>query len=336
MTTKIKDATIDAIVNALCSSKSLTRSEIAQRANVSPSTAAKVISLLLSSGAIVERCTYNSENNALPSRLSISDKIYTAVIDLSSPVYSFNVISGGEMKFRYTHAYDPNIDFRDNLYALLSRAIANARIIKGATLGFCILYSDARKDQPTKAYLPGICDKDIISGVVYDVLKRHPYTYIAKSQAVLDAARFNIISRAEGYGGVSYLFIGSSISAFSVLNDGKLVCPDIQNFIIGNGITVGNYIKNCVTRNDFEKLLATAVSFIDTAYGAQTLIIESDTFKIDEACVKMLARHYTAARLSLPTIYPVYSGEQETDICILSAARRTEATIVRSHILCVT
>ena len=333
MITKVKAASIEAIVDALCSSESLTRAEIIQRANVSSSTATKVISALLDSGAIVEHRTYNSKNNALPSRLSLSDKIHTAVIDLSSPIYSFNVISGGRSQFRYIQSYDSSMDFAENLYSLLSRAISNARITKGARLCFCVLYSDAKTNYTTNAYLPGICDKEIIDGVVYDVLKHIPYIYISKSQAVSDAVRLNTVSRAEGYGGVSYLFIGSSISAFSVLNDGNLICPDISNLIIDGGTTAAGFLARCLTRDDFEHLLMTAVNFIDTAYRAQAIIIESDTFTLDESLVKVLARHYTSARLSLPTIYPVYSGGKEANTCILSAARRTEASLIKAQIL---
>ena len=333
MITKVKASTIEAIVDALCSSESITKAEIIQRARVSSSTVSKVISALLDSGLIVEQRACGSNGGTSASRLSLSNKIHTAVIDLSSPIYSFNIISGGRSRFRYTQPYDSSTDFAENLYSLLSRAISNARIAKGSRLCFCVLYSDNKSNCTTSAYLPGTCDKDIIDGAVYDVLKHTPYTYISKSQAISNAVRSNIIGRAEGYGGVSYLFIGSSISAFSVSNDEKLICPDIRNLIIDGNTTAERYLDRCITRNDFEHLLMATVNFIDTAFRAPTLIIESDTFNVDESNVKVLARHYASARLTLPTIYPVYSGGNEPDACVLSAARYTESAFFKAHLL---
>ena len=61
-------------------------------------------------------------------------------------------------------------------------------------------------------------------------------------------------------------------------------------------------------------------------------MLESDTFEIDAAVIKSLSHNLAASRLSLPIIYPLYSGGNDVGVCVLSAAKRTESNFVKSLI----
>ena len=332
--TQVKPSTIDSIVDSICSAEFVSRSELAKSTNLSVSTVSKAVRVLLDTGAVVEKRAPHSKpdsKGAPESQIHLSNKICTAVLDLSSSVYSVNLICNGKSYFRYTHKYDAGLDFRDNLYELLSRAFLKIRLKDGVAMSVCALYSDtASFDRSIQAYLPGELDREIVDAILYDVCRRVTAEYISKSQAIRDAVKFNVISCADGLGGVSFLSIGSTLSAFHVFSEYATIRCKIQNLFIDNNITTGEYLKRCFTKDQFESLLLKAVNFIDSAFDASTLVLESDTFEIDATTIKYISRSFATAKLSLPIVYPLYSGGNDVGVCVLSAAKFTESNFVKS------
>ena len=329
----VSQSVIDKVIDAICSQKSVTRAIIAQKCDTSIATVSKIVRALVDSGTVAEKTLSHEESLGKRAcyHLSVSRKICNAVVDISSPVYSFDIICGGETFFRYSLKYNSDISFEDNLYALLSRSFGQIRLKDNFCLSVCIIYSDLQRYDAAHAYLPGMHDKELIDAVVYNTCKRIPLLYIPKSQVVRGVSKFNIVSHADGFGGVSYVSLGSINTGFSI-NDDKIYACRLQDLIVTEGITFREYARSCMSRSDFELLLERSVNFMDSAFGAQTLIIESDIFKIDASYIRAIERRFAAARLTLPDIYPIYVGDDATSILILSAARQAEAKLIRSYI----
>lgn len=334
--TQIKPNAINSIIELICSSESVSRAELVKTTNLSTSTVSKAVRAMLDTGAIVEKRAPHEKADAKgapESRIHLSNKICTAVIDLSSSIYSVNLICNGKSYFRHTHKYDSSLDFRDNLYELLSRAFLKIRLKDGVAMSVCALYSDTEPlDRSTQVYLPNGLDREIVDETLYEVCRRITSEYVPKSHAIRDAVRFNVISRAGGLGGTSFLSIGSTLSAFYVSSDNATVSCKIQNLFIDNNTTAGEYVKRCFTKDQFESLLLKTVNFIDAAFGASTLVLESDTFEIDATTIKSISRGLATAKLTLPMIYPHYSGGNDVGACVLAAAKLTESKFVRSLI----
>ena len=336
--TQIRPAAIYSVIESICAEGSINRSKLAEITGLSTSTVSKAVRVLLNTGAVTQKRTQRPEPNikgAPESRVCLSSKICTAVLDLSSSIYSLNLICNGKLHLRYTHKYDPGLDFRDNVYEFISRAFLKIRLKEGVAMSVCVLYSDtASLDRNAQVYLPSEHDRELIDSTLYDVCRRVTSEYISKSQAIRDAVRFSVINSGGGLGGVSFLSIGSTLSAFYVSSDQTAITCKIQNLLIDNNVTAGEQIKRCVTNDQFRSLLVTAVNFIDAAFGASTLVLESDTFEIDAAAIKHISRSLAPARLSLPIVYPFYSGGNNAGICVQSAAKRTESNFVKSYIHC--
>ena len=331
----VSQSVIDNVIDALCSQKTITRAILAEKCGISSATVSKGVRPLIESGTVIEKPL--SHDASLGKRacnhLSVSRRICTAVIDLSSPVFSFDIICGGETFFRYTLKYNSDISFDDNLYTLLSRSFGQIRLKDNFCLLVCVIYSDVQRYGATAhAYLPGLHDKEIIDGAVLDTCKQLPLLYIPKSQVVYGISKFNIVSHADGFGGVSYISLGSLNTGFYV-NQDKVTSCKLQDLIITDSVTLQEFIRSCMSRSDFELLFERSVNFIDSAYGAQTLIIETDLFKADISYVRALERKYASMRLTLPDIYPIHIGEDTPIILIFSAARQAEATFIKSYII---
>ena len=334
VSTQIRSSAIDSIVESICAAESISRSELVSTTNLSTSTVSKAVKALLDTGAVVKKRASQRKPDAKgapESHVCLSNKICTAVLDLSSSVYSVNLICNGKSYLRYTHKYDPGFDFRDNLYECISRAFMKIRLKDGVAMNVCALYADSTSvDRGVQAYLPGELDREIIDATLYDVCRRTTTECVSKGQAMRDAVSFNVISRAGGLGGVSFLSIGSTLSAFYISPDQAVINCKIQNLIIDNNVTADEYVRRCFTRDQFELLLLKSVNFIDAAFGAGTLVLESDTFEIDAATIKSISRSFAAAKLSLPIIYPLYSGGNDVGVCVLSVAKRAESNFVKS------
>ena len=82
-----------------------------------------------------------------------------------------------------------------------------------------------------------------------------------------------------------------------------------------------------------EILLTKSINFIDSAFNAGTLVIESDTSNIDSEMIRSIARTFAKAHLSLPILHAVCLDENDAGISILSAAKRAESNFVKSLIV---
>ena len=173
----------------------------------------------------------------------------------------------------------------------------------------------------------------IINSLIFDVCKRIPSTYISKSQAVADAIKFNVINHAENLGGVSFLSIGSTLSAFHLSKSGDITQCKIQNLFIEDNLTAGKFAERCSSKDQLELLLTKSINFIDSAFNAGTLVIESDTSNIDSEMIRSIARTFAKAHLSLPILHAVCLDGNDAGISILSAAKRAESNFVKSLIV---
>ena len=338
-TLRLKQSTIESTIDALCSADSITRKHLADSIGASLNTVSKIVNALLDSGAVVERRGGEASNDTsakgmAPLRLSLSNRICTAVIDLSSSVYSVNLISKERLHVRYTHKYDATLDFRDNLYDFLSRGFSRIRLREGVAMNICVIYADiSDPSRFRQSYLPNETDKDIINGALYDICRRFPDLYIPKSQAISDAVKFGVIKQSSGFGGVSFLSLGDELSAFSVSGHDIVTPCRIHNLFIRGNITADEFIKNCFTNDQFDLLLEKAINFIDAAFGSETVIVESDSFEITAESIRSLSRSFARSRLTLPMIHTVSLFGETAGVTILSAARRTEAQFIKSLIL---
>lgn len=333
---QLRPAAMDSVIDSICSAESLSRFEITEATSLGTSSVAKAVKALLETGAVVEKHTPRrgpSVKGAPESRICLSNKICTAVIDLSSSIYSVNLICNGKSYLRYAHKYNAGLDFRENLYELLSRAFLKIRLKDGVAMSVCVLYADnVSGDKNVQAYLPNELDKELVDATLYEVCRRVTTEYISKSQAIRDAVKFNVISRAGGLGGISFLSVGNTLSAFYVSGDQKPIACKIQNLFIDNNVTAGEYANRCFTKDQFEHLLLKAINLIDTAFGASTIVIESDTFEINATTIKFISRSFAAAKLSLPIIHTLCPSGDDVGVCVLSAAKRTESNFVKSLI----
>ncbi len=336
-TVQVKQSTIDAVIDSFCAAESITRKELADSSDSSLNTVSKVVNALLDSGAIVERrnaSNSSSAKGATPLRLSLSNRICTTVIDFSSSVYSINLIHKEKSHLRYLHKYDATLDFSDNLYDFLSRGFSRIRLKEGVAMNICVLYADtADPNRIRQSYLPSEIDKDVINSALYDVCRRIPDLYISKSQAISDAVKFGVLSRASGLGGVSFLSLGDNLSAFSVSEYGVITKCKIQDLFIKDNITADEFMRRCFTKDQFDQLFEKTINFIDSAFSAGTIIIESDSFEIDAESIKSASRAFARSKLSFPMIHTVYSGGQDVGVSVLSAARRTESEFIKSLII---
>ena len=333
---QLRPTAMDSVIDSICSSESLSRFEIAEATKLSTSSVSKAIKALLETGAVVEKHTprrSSSVKGASESRICLNNKICTAVIDLSSSTYSVNLICNGKSYLRHTHKYNSGLDFRENLYELLSRAFLKIRLKDGVAMSVCVLYADnISGDRNVQAYLPNELDKELIDATLYEVCRRVAAGYVSKSQAIRDAVTFNVISRAGGLGGVSFLSVGNTLSAFYVSCDQKTIACKIHNLLIDSNVTAGEYVNRCFTKDQFEHLLLKAINLIDAAFGASTIVLESDTFEINATTIKFISRSLAAAKLSLPIIHTFCPSGDDVGVCVLSAAKRTESNFVKSLI----
>lgn len=329
----VSQPVIDSIIDVICSQKVITRATIAEMCGVSIATVSKVARALIDSGTVIEkRLTHEvTLSKRACNHLSVSRRVCTAVIDLSTSVYSFDIICGGETYFRHSLKYNSDVTFEDNLYTLLSRSFGQMRLKDNFSLSICIIYSDLQDRDNVHAYLPGMHDKEIINGAVFDICRQIPLLYIPKTRAAYGVSKFNIVSKADGFGGISYMSLGSVNSGFFVNGDRIISCR-LNDLIISDGITLRDFTRNYMSKSDFELLLERSVNFMDSAFGAQTLIIETDLFKADYSYVRSLERKFASMRLTLPDIYPIYVDDDVPSILILSAARQAEAKLIRSYI----
>lgn len=334
--TSVKASTVEKIIDAICSTQPTTRAEIAERSGVGLTTVYRVTQALIDSGLVSDRVkTATDGMRKRPcGHLSVTRRLCTAVIDLSSPVYSIDLICGGERYFHSTHKYDSSVCFEDNLFSFLSRAFSKLRLKENYALQICVIHADyPAPSTASQTVLPTVFDKSIIDNAIYDVCKRIPQLYVSKSQAVASAVKYNVVGKADGFGGASYLHIGSVLFGFSVLPDGHVLSCKPAELIFDNNLTVGEIAQRCITKNDFKLLLEKTVNYINSTFGAQILIIESDSFEIDSLCIKELSRKYTTLHLPMPIVYPIHSGEEKPSVLTLAAARKSEAEFIKSHVL---
>ena len=142
-----------------------------------------------------------------------------------------------------------------------------------------------------------------------------------------------MIKQSSGFGGVSFLSLGDELSAFSVSGRGIVTPCRIHNLFIKDNITADEFIKHCLTNDQFDILLEKAINFIDAAFGSETVIVESDSFEITAESIRSLSRSFARSRLTLPMIHSVSLCGENAGVTILSAARRTEAQFIKSLIL---
>lgn len=330
----MKRRTLDKIIDTFLGGED-TRKDISSACNVSLTSVSRVSDAMLSTGLIKE--SFYSSNGERPiTHLSLSESIKILVLDISSYVYTAYVTDHNySCCFRYNYTYDPSSAFDDNLLTFISRCKLKYAESSRTVYAVCVLLPDENFSQRSLspypcAYIPSERDKDLIGSYVSVIWRHSDINYIKVSDAISSAMKYSSVKNAGCFGGTSYIFLGTKLSALHISQDGNATVCHAEGLIIDEGKTLTDMMSGGLTRRDFDTVIIRAANLLDCAFTTETLIIESDMYVFDDSDLHTLAKSF--ARIGRLTPF-IVSRKSDPPLRVEGAARATVAHLIKCSLI---
>ena len=326
--TGVRGELAESLLFSYLSQTNPSRGSVAKECKVSRVTSGKIAEVLLNSGLMMER--YFALDKCSPcNHLVFKDNVNLLLIDLSSHVYKMSIIgANGEVKVSFSYNYDSSISDADNLNIFLSRNGLKIKQKGISWLSIAVLFSDDLQREylqtsSTQAMLPSIDSKDVIDEAIFSVFHKSPSSHLNVSQAILSALKFKALG--ENYvNGISYLYVGSHLSAFHVYGNGSVAVCSPQNLI-----SIGNTDPSRLDQYQKEELLIKLINFMDCAFSPNAIIIESCDYEPSDRSASRINKAIARPHRHLPAIY---TKDSDNSLCNYGIARQTLFDYIRKHI----
>jgi hypothetical protein len=237
----------------------------------------------------------------------------------------------GKRHFAFSYQYDAGLCYEDNLNIFLSRGGYDAKVKQKSYYAIAVVFADhaqsyfASQLNPS-AYIPSAADTDKTNKIIGSIFKKH-VTYTTTSNSVRAAASFGIIPASSDYFGISYVFLGSYISAFNVSHHGT-VNADISSLIIDDR-SLGAIAQRRMDDETISTILSRVVNVMHCAHGASSVVLDSDIYDFNADIVSQICRGFASAGVLAPTII---ASSDQSSIIQASAAKTALSKFIRTMI----
>ena len=325
----IKGDLLDKLVLAHLVKLPTTRAAVADRCNVSKTTAGKVATALFECRFVTQKLCQQSNGRAAQ-HLTLRKVVSAMVIDLSRPRYAMIITNAyGECSFERYHNFDAKLSYEDNLTTFLSRCGYEARLAGHRPDAICVVYSGATDNGHTvcsslSAYLPSAQDKDKTLRIVGSVFGRRPTIYASLSEIISASVDLEIVPSGNRRLGASYLFIGTYPEAFNVLGDTVTRCD--AGSVLLDSRSVGMAMENRLIQSEFEDVLVRLVNMMSCAFCPSVIIIQSDIYRIDQNTLSSVSRRLAEGGILCPDIV------NSKTVILEAAARLATVPFIRRYL----
>ena len=326
---KIKPQSLDKLLSEYLSGHAPSRASVAKALGVSSVTSGKVMDALISAGFMCGRIfSKNAERPA--THLLFNDSSSVLVIDLSDSIYKMCVVNpSGKTLLTFSHIYDPEISFDDNLNIFISRNGLKLKQSKVKFATICVLYADdSRRSRLDFSVLPTISMSNYIDEVIYTILGKRGASHLTVSNAVSQAVKFNVVDIDPSSRGISYLFIGSSISSFHVYENGSVTLCSPENILSRDELADINNIP-LISKEKADALFVRLADFMDAAFSPAAILLSSDILSPDRETSDRICHKFALRGRTAPIIY---TRDSSFPLEYIGAARYALLSVVKQYI----
>ena len=240
----------------------------------------------------------------------------------------------GHTLITYSHSFDPEIPFDDNLNIFISR---NGLKLKNSRLDFssiAVLYADSgRRDRiaarAAAHSIPTIAIKEYIGDIISTILGREVAYHLTISEAIGEAVKFKAVDLGDMSRGISSIFLGGGISSFHVYENGSVTICSPENLLSKEELSDIENI-HLISKEKADALFLRIADFMDSAFSPSVLLLSSDILIPDNETSDKIYRKFSLTGRPVPAIY---TRENCFPLEYIGIARKALLSVIKKHII---